>query len=74
MPIIPVLPSSPCLPPHRDSPEHTRHLLRLWVSPPDDRPLPEVYSEIMGGSVVPGKRGGIFIQNADHNPIPLEAE
>ncbi|KAG2436556.1 hypothetical protein HYH02_011493 [Chlamydomonas schloesseri] len=58
----------------RDSPEHTRHLLRLWVSPPNDRPLPEVYSEIMGGSVVPGKRGGIFIQNADHNPIPLEAE
>ncbi|KAG2436551.1 hypothetical protein HYH02_011488 [Chlamydomonas schloesseri] len=58
----------------RDSPEHTRHLLRLWVSPPNDRPLPEVYSEIMGGSVVPGKRGGIFIQNADRNPIPLEAE
>lgn len=56
-----------------DSPEHTRHLLRLWVAPPGDRPLPECYSEIMGGSVVPGKRGGIFIQGATPK-VPEEAE
>ncbi|KAG2482423.1 hypothetical protein HYH03_018658 [Edaphochlamys debaryana] len=58
----------------RDSPERTRHLLRLWLAPAHERPLPEVYSEIMGGSVVAGKRGGIFIQGAQHNPIPHEAE
>ncbi|GLC60278.1 hypothetical protein PLESTB_001593600 [Pleodorina starrii] len=57
----------------RDSPQHTRHLLRLWLSPPNDRPLPECYAEIMAGSVVPGKRGGIIIQGAAPN-IPTEAE
>lgn len=57
----------------RDSPERTRHLLRLWLSPPADRPLPACYAEIMGGSTVPGMRGGIFIQGAQPH-IPLEAE
>lgn len=57
----------------KDSPAATRHLLRLWVSPPNDRPLPACYSEIMGGSVAPGKRGGIFIPGAEAN-IPEEAE
>ncbi len=57
----------------RDSPDHTRHLLRLWLAPPNDRPLPECYSEIMAGSVVPGKRGGIIIQGATPG-IPQEAE
>ncbi|GIL88821.1 hypothetical protein Vretimale_16958 [Volvox reticuliferus] len=57
----------------RDSPAHTRHLLRLWLSPSHDRPLPECYSEIMAGSVVPGQRGGIIIQGVAPN-IPEEAE
>lgn len=57
----------------RDSPERTRHLLRLWLSPPADRPLPACYAEIMGGSTVPGMRGGIFIQGAQPH-IPKEAE
>lgn len=50
-----------------------RHLLRLWLSPAEGQPLPEAYSEIMGGSTAPGKRGGIFIQGAEPH-IPLEAE
>ncbi len=63
----------PCYLVRRDSPEATRHLLRLWVAPPGDRPLPDVYSEIMAGSTVPGKRGGIIIQGATPH-IPPEAE
>lgn len=50
-----------------------RHLLRLWVSPTDDRPLPEKYSEILGGSVEPGNRGGIIVKGTDLK-ITAEAE
>lgn len=50
-----------------------RHLLRLWLSPEDSRPLPQTYSEILGGSVQPGKRGGIRIDGFSES-IPLEAE
>jgi hypothetical protein len=44
-------------------PERKRHLLRLWVAPPNARPLPEVYAERFG-SVTPGDRGGIAIRGA----------
>jgi hypothetical protein len=44
-------------------PERKRHLLRLWVAPPDARPLPEIYAERFG-SVMPGARGGIVVQGA----------
>lgn len=39
-------------------PERRRHLLRLWVSPPVDRPLPACYAELYA-SVAVGDRGGI---------------
>lgn len=56
-----------------DEPDKRRHLLRLWLSPEDERPLPDVYSEILGGSVEPGKRGGIVCEGTVLN-VPLEAE
>lgn len=50
-----------------------RHLLRLWVAPSVERPLPDAYLEIYGGSVDVGNRGGIKV--AGYKPIvPLEAE
>jgi hypothetical protein len=39
-------------------PARKRHLLRLWVSPPTGRPLPQPYASHYG-SIVPGERGGI---------------
>lgn len=49
-----------------------RHLMRLWVAPPNERPLPEQYTELWG-SVEPGRRGGIggFGMRLT---VPLEAE
>jgi hypothetical protein len=44
-------------------PERKRHLLRLWVAPPNARPLPEVYAERFG-SVTPGDRGGIAVRGS----------
>jgi len=43
--------------------ERKRHLLRLWVAPPNARPLPEVYAERFG-SVTPGDRGGIVVRGS----------
>ncbi len=37
-----------------------RHLLRLWLSVPGDRPLPDIFAEKFG-SVEIGNRGGIFV-------------
>jgi hypothetical protein len=53
--------------------DQRRHLLRLWLSPAHDRPLPPVYSDILGGSVEVGDRGGIRIQGFAES-IALEAE
>jgi hypothetical protein len=39
-------------------PERKRHLLRLWIAPPNARPLPAVYADRYG-SLTPGDRGGI---------------
>jgi hypothetical protein len=39
--------------------ERKRHLLRLWLCPPDARPLPPVFSEVYGPLTV-GDRGGII--------------
>jgi Taurine catabolism dioxygenase TauD, TfdA family. len=51
-------------------PERKRHLLRLWVAPPNARPLPEIYGERFG-SIIPGDRGGVVV--AESRPtIPLE--
>jgi len=41
-------------------PEKRRHLLRLWLSIPGDRPLPDCFAERFG-SVTVGDRGGIFV-------------
>ncbi|MGO1118022.1 TauD/TfdA family dioxygenase [Rhodovibrionaceae bacterium A322] len=37
-----------------------RHLLRLWLSVPDDRPLPSVFAERFGTTTI-GNRGGIVV-------------
>ena len=52
--------------------ERRRHLLRLWVSPGNERPLPEAYAELYG-SVTVGNRGGIRVPGYSLT-IPLEAE
>jgi|SRR6185312_3372657 len=39
-----------------------RHLLRLWLAIPGDRPLPNVFTQKFG-SVEIGKRGGIVVEN-----------
>lgn len=44
-------------------PERKRHLLRLWMAPPNARRLPEVYAERFG-SITPGDRGGIAVTGA----------
>lgn len=41
-------------------PENKRHLLRLWLSPAEARPLPPVFEQRFG-SVEPGRRGGIIL-------------
>lgn len=41
-------------------PERHRHLLRLWMAPPNGRPLPPVFAPRYG-SVTPGDRGGIIV-------------
>ncbi|MEP6702322.1 MAG: TauD/TfdA family dioxygenase [Betaproteobacteria bacterium] len=41
-------------------PERQRHLLRLWMAPPEGRPLPPVFAPRYG-SVTPGDRGGILV-------------
>lgn len=52
-------------------PERRRHLLRLWLAPPNARTLPPVFAERYG-TVTPGVRGGV--QVAGLRPCaPLEA-
>lgn len=52
-------------------PERKRHLLRLWLAPPEARPLPPVFAERYG-SVTPGDRGGIVLPTTQFN-APLAA-
>ena len=52
-------------------PERKRHLLRLWLAPPNARPLPEVFAERFG-SVTPGDRGGVNVPGAQPT-IPFDA-
>jgi len=44
-----------------DEPAQKRHLLRLWLSIPDDRPLPEIFASRFG-TVEIGNRGGIIVR------------
>jgi hypothetical protein len=50
--------------------ERKRHLLRLWLAPPEARPLPPVFAQRYG-SLTPGDRGGVVLKGV--KPIaPLE--
>ena len=55
-----------------DDIDQKRHLLRLWLTPSDERPLPHYYED-MQGSVEIGKRGGIRT-DGQIETISLEAE
>lgn len=50
-------------------PERKRHLLRLWLAPPNARPLPPVFAECYGGIAI-GDRGGIICKDTvPHAPL-----
>jgi len=50
-------------------PDRKRHLLRLWLCPPDGRPLPPCYEQ-RWGSIEIGDRGGILTPDATlHAPL-----
>ena len=50
-------------------PERKRHLLRLWLAPPNARPLPPVFAECYGGLTI-GDRGGIICKDTvPHAPL-----
>jgi hypothetical protein len=53
-------------------PARKRHLLRLWLAPPDARPLPPVFAERYG-SVIPGERGGVAVPGLRPN-APLSVD
>jgi len=56
-----------------DDPTLKRHLLRLWLSAPESRPLPQAFEERYG-PIVPGKRrGGIMVPGVPLK-IPLDPE
>ena len=57
----------------RDWPDlkNRRHLLRLWLSAPNDRPLPEIFKERFG-SIEIGNRGGIAVKGVEPC-APVEA-
>ena len=49
--------------------ERKRHLLRLWLAPPEARPLPPVFAECYGG-LTAGDRGGIICEGTSlHAPL-----
>ncbi len=52
-------------------PERKRHLLRLWLCPPNGRPLPPVFADRYGGTEI-GNRGGIMLPGVAMT-TPLEA-
>jgi len=52
-------------------PARRRHLLRLWLAPPEAQALPEVFAERFG-SVTPGARGGVTVPR-DRWTAPLDA-
>jgi hypothetical protein len=52
-------------------PSRKRHLLRLWLCPPDGRPLPPAFAARYG-SVTIGDRGGIVVEGTTPQ-APLQA-
>ena len=56
-------------------PAKARHLLRLWVSPPNGIPLPpDSYYAKAWGSVEIGHRGGYHLGKDYVKKLPLEPE
>ena len=51
-------------------PKDRRHLLRLWLSVPGDRPLPDSFRQRFG-SINAGDRGGIITHGTELN-VPLD--
>jgi hypothetical protein len=52
-------------------PSRKRHLLRLWLCPPDGRPLPPAFAARYG-SVTVGDRGGIVVDGTrPHAPLQI---
>ncbi|MEW5300371.1 MAG: hypothetical protein WDW36_003307 [Sanguina aurantia] len=59
---------------HQD-PKHGRHLLRLWVAPPNAPPLDGLKPyEVKWGSTKVGSRGGYWIGHGYKRSVPLDAE
>jgi hypothetical protein len=52
-------------------PGRKRHLLRLWLCPPNGRPLPPAFADRYGSTEI-GNRGGIVLSGVKMN-APLEA-
>ena len=52
-------------------PERKRHLLRLWLCPPNGRPLPPAFTDRYGGTEI-GNRGGIMVPGVQL-VTPMEA-
>ena len=52
-------------------PERKRHLLRLWLCPPNGRPLPPVFADRYGRTEI-GNRGGIVLPGVKMT-APMEA-
>ena len=55
-----------------EEPERRRHLLRLWLCPPNGRPLPDAYRH-RWGKIEPGDRGGIVVAGTTFK-APLKPE
>ena len=53
----------------RPEPDKRRHMLRLWLSVPGDRPLPDSFRQRYG-SITIGDRGGIVLKETKLN-VPL---
>ena len=52
-------------------PSRKRHLLRLWLCPPDGRPLPPAFA-VRYGTVTIGDRGGITVEGTKlHAPLEV---
>lgn len=47
-----------------------RHLLRLWLSTPDDRELPKVFAQRLG-TIEVGNRGGVMVEGTEMQ-VPID--
>jgi len=54
--------------------ERKRHLLRLWISAPDGKPLPEPFAENFGSIEIGSRKRGFMRDMVKEYTAPLEAE